>query len=161
MQLVLRVMDIPTAQSWLQGLARFPDTLRYVIQGAGIIGDPSYIPWIIKQMENDEMARVAGEAFSIITGIDLTYENLQGEWREGFVAGPSEDHKDENVEMDPDEDLPWPETALITNWWNRNNERFTEGTRYLVGKPITVDHCRAVLKTANQRQRAAAAHAGF
>jgi len=53
-----------------------------------------------------ELARVAGEAFTMITGVDIAYEDLEGAWPEGFVAGPTEDPEDENVAMDPDEDLP-------------------------------------------------------
>ena len=42
----------------------------------------------------------------MITGVDIAYEDLEGAWPEGFVAGPTEDPEDENVAMDPDEDLP-------------------------------------------------------
>jgi uncharacterized protein (TIGR02270 family) len=157
LQLVLRVMDVTTAHSWLQTLAQFPDTLRYVIQGAGIIGDPSYIPWLIKQMENEEAARVAGESFSMITGVDLASENMEGEWPEGFEVGPTENPENEDVDMDPDEDNPWPNVPVVSSWWDRNNQQFTEGVRYLAGKLITEDSCVNVLKTGYQRQRAAAA----
>ena len=156
-QLVLRCMDIPTAQQWLQGLAKFPDTLRHVIKGAGIVGDPAFVPWIIKQMENKKVARVASEAFVMITGVDFDDQKLEGEWPEGFEAGPTENPQDDNVAMDPDEDLPWPEPSLVAQWWEQNKHRYQEGVRYLVGQPITVDHCRQVLHTGYQRQRRAAA----
>ena len=74
--------------------------------GAGVIGDPVSIPWLIEQMMIPELARVAGEAFTMITGVDIAYEDLEGEWPAGFEAGPTEDPEDENVAMDPDEDLP-------------------------------------------------------
>lgn len=157
LQLALRCMDITTAQNWLQGLAKFPDTLRYVIIGAGIVGDPAFVPWLIHQMQNDEVARVASEAFITITGVDFDEENLGGEWPEGFEAGPTENPEDENVQMDADEDIPWPEPALVVKWWENNKHRFPEGVRHLTGKPITVEHCRQVLKTGYQRQRNAAA----
>jgi uncharacterized protein (TIGR02270 family) len=156
-QLVLRCMDIATAQSWLQGLARFPDTLRHVIRGAGIVGDPAFMPWIISQMENEEVARVASEAFIMITGVDFDEENLEGEWPEEFEAGPTENPKDENVDMDPDEDLPWLEPNLVAQWWEKNKHRYQEGVRYLAGRPIAIEHCRHVLKNGYQRQRRAAA----
>ena len=56
-------------------------------------------------MEVPELARVAGEAFTMITGVDIAYEDLEGEWPEDFEAGPTESPEDEDVEMDPDEDL--------------------------------------------------------
>ena len=157
LQIVLRVMDGASAQSWLKGLVGQEEFLRYVLIGTGIIGDPVYIPTLINQMGNPEVARVAGEAFSMITGVDLAYDDLQGEWPEGFEAGPTEEPEDENVEMDPDEDLPWPEPVLIQKWWDENKNSFQIGRRYLVGKPVSEEQCQLVLKTGMQRQRVAAA----
>jgi uncharacterized protein (TIGR02270 family) len=122
-----------------------------------VIGDPVLIPWLIEQMKAPELARVAGESFTMITGVDIAYEDLEGEWPEGFEAGPTENSEDENVEMDPDEDLPWPDPELILKWWGQNKGRFHNGTRYLLGQPITLEYLQQVLRTGLQRQRAAAA----
>jgi uncharacterized protein (TIGR02270 family) len=108
-------------------------------------------------MEIPVLARTAGEAFSMITGIDLAYADLEGECPEGFDAGPTENPEDEDVAMDPDEDLPWPAAQLVADWWSKNQARFRNGTRYLAGKPIATDNLRQVLRTGFQRQRAAAA----
>ena len=115
LRLALRVMDGEAAQFWLKELAKQPELLRDVLTGAGVIGDPVYIPALIKQMENAEVARVAGEAFAMITGVDLAYDDLEGEWPESFEAGPSENADDDNVDMDTDEDLPRPEPVLVQN----------------------------------------------
>ena len=141
----------------MKGLVADPKWLRTVIVAAGVCGDPHYVPWLIKQMETPEVARPAGEAFTMITGVDLAYEDLEGEWPEGFEAGPTENPEDEDVAMDPDEDLPWPAPKLLRGWWDANKGRFEAGTRYLVGQPITAEHCRQVLRTGFQRQRIAAA----
>ena len=93
----------------------------------------------------------------MITGVDLAYDDLDGDRPEGFEAGPTENPADENVAMDSDEDLPWPEPDLIQAWWEKNKNNFRTGTRYLVGKPITVEHCQQILNTGFQRQRRAAA----
>jgi uncharacterized protein (TIGR02270 family) len=103
------------------------------------------------------LARVAGEAFSTITGVDLAYQDLEGERPEGFQAGPTEEAEDEDVALDPDEDLAWPAPPRVTAWWDANASRFAAGTRYLVGSPITEAHCRQVLREGYQRQRTAAA----
>ena len=157
LQLMLRVMDVPSATKWLSDFTQSPEVLRHAVIGAGIIGDPLYIPWLINLMGVPEVARVAGESFSMITGVDLAYDDLDGEWPEGFEAGPTENPEDEDVAMDSDEDLPWPEPSLIQAWWEKNKNPFRVGTRYLVGKPVTVEHCLHILKTAYQRQRRAAA----
>ena len=63
----------------------------------------------------------------------------------------------EDVELDPDEDLPWPEPELVQAWWDANGAGFQKGTRYLLGQPITEQHGETVLRTGFQRQRVAAA----
>ena len=157
LQIALRAMGSVGAQKWLKDQAQHPDLLRYAIIGAGVIGDPVYIPWLIEQMEMPDHARVAGEAFTMITGVDIAYEDLEGEWPEGFEAGPTESPEDEDVEMDQDEDLPWPDPELISGWWEKNRGVFRNGTRYLLGKPISSEHLQHVLRHGFQRQRVAAA----
>jgi len=157
LQIMLRVMDVTHSTKWLSEFTQSPEVLHYAIFGAGIIGDPLYIPWLINLMTVPEVARVAGEAFTMITGVDLAYDDLEGEWPDGFEAGPTENPQDEDVAMDSDEDLPWPEPRLIQDWWEKNKNSFQVGTRYLVGKPVTAEHCRHVLKAGFQRQRRAAA----
>lgn len=156
-QMILRRMDLPLAISWLKPFSQIAEAKRFTVLGAGIIGDPLYIPWLVKLMRVPELARVAGESFSMMTGLDLAYENLEGEWPEGFEAGPTENPDDEDVEMDVDEDLPWPDPVLVEAWWQNNAAYFPSGQRYLVGQPITVEHCQQTLGSGFQRQRKAAA----
>lgn len=155
--MALRRMSVEQAQAWLKTLASNPGTLRLAVQAAGVIGDPASIPWLIQQMANPNMARVAGESFSSLTGIDLAYDDLDTDKPEGFEAGPTEDPEDDNVEMDADEDLPWPNSQLIENWWFTNRIQFSSGTRHLLGKPMTTDSLKDALKNGKQRQRSAAA----
>ncbi len=157
MQIALRVMDNQSVQAFLKGIAGNSALHRYVLMGAGIAGDPFYVPSLIKKMGVPELARTAGEAFSTITGLDLAYDDLEGERPEGFAAGPSENPEDEEVAMDADEDLPWPDQKLVQVWWEKNKDRFKPGARYLCGYPISIEQCRHVLKTGYQRQRLAAA----
>jgi uncharacterized protein (TIGR02270 family) len=155
--MVLRRMHLSDAHAWLQELSKHPNLKKLAVAGYGVVGDPMAVPWLILMMEVPDLARVAGESFTMITGVDLAYEDLEGEWPEGFEAGPTENPEDEDVEMDPDEDLPWPDPKLIADWWNKNKNNFRNGTRYLFGKPISSDQCQHVLRHGYQRQRAAAA----
>jgi uncharacterized protein (TIGR02270 family) len=156
-KMALRCMDLPTAHGWQRALAQSADAIRLAVIGAGVIGDPTLIPWLIEQMAIPELARVAGEAFTMITGVDIAYEDLEGEWPEGFEAGPTEDPADENVAMDLDEDLPWPHPELINQWWHAHRSALQPGARYLLGKPMSPAWLRDVLRNSRQRQRAAAA----
>ena len=155
--MALQRMSVQEGQTWLKSLANDPGTLRLAVQAAGVIGDPTNIPWLVQQMANPIIARVAGESFSFITGIDLAYDDLDTDKPEGFEAGPTENPEDENVEMDADEDLPWPNAQLIEKWWFTHRIEFTNGTRYLLGKPMAIDSLKEALKTGRQRQRTVAA----
>jgi uncharacterized protein (TIGR02270 family) len=152
LQLAIRRMEGPAATAWRGKLAPRP-----AVVAAGAFGDPSCIPWLLEQMKVPKLARVAGEAFTMITGVDIAFEDLDGDKPEGFKAGPTENPEDEDVAMDPDEHLPWPDPALIAKWWGQHEAGFHPGERYLVGQPITVPWCRQVLREGRQRQRAAAA----
>jgi len=154
--MALRRMSVEQAQAWLKTLASNPGTLRLAVQAGGVIGDPANIPWLIQQMANPNMARVAGESFTFTTGIDLAYDDLDTDKPEGFEVGPTENPEDENVETDADEDLPWPNPQLIEKWWFTNRIQFSSGTRHLLGKPMTIDSLKDALKNGKQRQRRAA-----
>lgn len=154
---LLRRMKQPAAFSFQDHLKLSADTLRLAVQGAGINGDPVLVPWLLEQMKTPEFARIAGEAFTMITGADIDREELCGMRPEGFEAGPNEDPKDPNVAMDADEYLPWPDPELISKWWDKNKGRYVCGSRHLVGYPISAEHLRQVLINGRQRQRAAAA----
>ena len=155
--MALRGMKLEDSHAWLRDLSQKEGLARLAVQGTGVVGDPVSVPWLIQVMEVPELARVAGESFSMITGVDLAYDDLEGEWPEGFEAGPTEEPEDEDVKMDADEDLLWPVPELIAKWWNKKKGEFRIGTRYLVGKPISEEHLMQVLRTGYQRQRVAAA----
>ena len=156
-QLALRRMEISRAHSWNLQLSRNTESARLAVVGAGVIGDPLRIPWLIEQMKLPPFARAAGEAFTMITGVDLAFCDLDGKKPEGFESGPNDDPGDENVEMDQDERLPWPNAELIATWWDIHGNEFQDGVRYLLGKPIREESMWEVLRVGRQRQRAAAA----
>jgi uncharacterized protein (TIGR02270 family) len=157
-RVALQAMSTGAAHESLRQLAQDPKQLRWLIQGSGIAGDPAYMTWLIGHMVDEKTARIAGEAFSLITGVDFVQSGLEGKPPEGFVSGPADDPDDPNVEMDPDEGLSWPDVAKIEKWWSTNGGRFQKGTRYFMGAPVTREHCIDVLKNGYQRQRILAAH---
>lgn len=157
-ELVLMAMPPAQAHEQLRRLAADPAQLRWLIEGVGVAGDPSYIPWLMQHMANDQLARVAGQSFSLMTGADLAWLDLERKPPEQLQAGPSDDPNDANVEMDEDDDLPWPDAQRIQRWWAQNSSRFPVGQRYFVGAPVSREHCIEVLKTGYQRQRILAAH---
>jgi len=155
--MAVRRGDPRTTKSWLPGLEASPGGKRLVIQALGVLGDPDAVPRLLEAMKDAPLARVAGEAFSFITGVHISYDELEGQQPEGFESGPTEDPADEAVAMDPDGNLYWPDPAKCEKWWSVNRGRFNVGTRYLCGKPMTPESLRDVLKNGYQRQRGAAA----
>jgi uncharacterized protein (TIGR02270 family) len=155
--LAARRLDRARAADWLKHLAKSPQTARCAIVVAGALGDPAFVDWLIDQMQHPPLARLAGEAFSLMTGAHLAYDKLEGAKPEGFEAGPSEDPADERVAMDIDEHLAWPNAQAVRQWWDSRRGAIAAGARYILGKPISADWLREVLRCGYQRQRIAAA----
>jgi uncharacterized protein (TIGR02270 family) len=157
LRLVVQALRTETAHAFLQQLARSPRERRWLIHGSGIAGDPAYVPWLLEQMTVPHTARVAAEAFMTMTGLDL-FQGFEMPRPIGLDSGPMDDPEDEDIQLDPDEGLPWPDQEKIKAWWDANRARFVPGQRYFMGAPVTREHCIEVLKTGYQRQRILAAH---
>lgn len=157
LDLLLRRLDLPRANAWLRDLAKQTDRQRDLIRATGIVGDPLYIPWLIERMAEPATARLAGEAFCMITGLDLAYRDLDRRPPADFQAGPNDDPEDENVALDEDENLPWPDPDKLGAWWTANRARFGAGTPYFLGAPKQAADWLEALSDAFQRQRHAAA----
>ncbi len=157
LDLLLRRLEVPHANAWLREFAKLPDRQRDLIRATGVVGDPAYIPWLIEHMAEPATARFAGEAFSMITGLDLAYRDLDRRPPADFQSGPNDDPADENVALDQDEHLPWPDPARIGPWWAANKARFSAGAAYFLGTPKQAADWLEALSDAFQRQRHAAA----
>lgn len=154
---LLRFIAPTDAHRVLQPLAQQPAQARLLTQAVGAGGNPHHVAWLIKQMEDPKLARVAGESFSLITGLDLAHLDFDVRNPPEPATGPNDDAADEQVALNEDESLPYPDVAKVHAWWSAHGSRFTPGTRYLLGQPAGAAQCLDVLRTAFQRQRAAAA----
>jgi len=150
----LRAMPVEEARLWISALARRDETRRAAVMGAGIIGDPTSIQWLIRTMELPELARLAGEAFTMITGVDLSYADLN---RDPPVPAAGAEDIDQVLDLDYESNLPWPSPEHVQAWWQKHHDRFSAGQRYLGGQIIETGSLREVLKTGKQRLRVAAA----
>ncbi len=157
LRLSLCAMDPHISQVFLQKLTQNSTHQRLHITGTGLSGDPQYIPWLLKQMEEPETARLAGEAFTLITGLDINLGDFEKEGPEDFEAGPTEEPEDEDIIPDLDTALPWPNTEKIEAWWQNKQNQFQPGQRYFLGELLSVAQCQAVLCSGYQRQRVIAA----
>lgn len=135
------------ARETVRSLAGDAATLRLAIQAAAAFGDPAVVPWLLKQALQPKHARVAAEAFCMITGADLDYLGLKQD-------APAESADEAEPE---DKELSWPDTQRLTQWWSTQQSRYVPGQRYLRGQPISVASSLEVLREGYQRQRRAAA----
>lgn len=155
--LALFSTDAAAAGQLVGHIAGQREDVHLLMRAVGFAGDVSAIPWLIGLMAEDKLARLAGESLSFITGADLAWLELERRPPENFESGPNDNPDDEDVAMDEDDGLPWPDHAKVQAWWVANSHRFQPGVRYFMGAPPSWNHCLLVLKDGYQRQRFAAA----
>ena len=157
LQMAFRVLSVEQGREWISALAKDPAQARTVVQATGILGDPHAVNWLISKMAELRLARVAGEAFTNITGIELERHQLHREAPAEVVAGPNDDPADANVAMDQDDNLPWPDVEKVAALWRRHGQHFLVGRRYFLGRPLSPEWLQEKLANGSQRQRHAAA----
>jgi uncharacterized protein (TIGR02270 family) len=155
LNVVLRAVNVDEGRRRVTALVKEPRLLRLGVMGAGILGDPVSVPWLIKKAELPSLARLAGEAFTMITGASLSYLDLD---QDAPPTAPDEGTPIEEIlDLGYDSNLPWPSSDALTRWWNDNNQRFSSGSRYLNGATIDAASLANTLTSGFQRQREAAA----
>jgi len=158
LSLLLKLVGSTRAAPLLRSLIAEPQGMRDAIRAVGVVGDTHAVPWLIAQMADPMLARLAGEAFTTITGIDLAWNNLEIKPMQGAEAADADDPEAVDVAMDEDEGLPWPDPVGLLSWWDANASRYpAAGERSFMGAVPSWSHCLRVLRGGCQRQRAAAA----
>ena len=144
-----RCADLVRARDRIRALAVDATTLRAAMLAAAALGDPAVVGWLIQHMGDETHARVAAEAVTVITGIDLAEHGLVCQRPDG-AEDPDGDQADD--------DLPWPDAEGLARWWHDGARRaFTFGSRYLSGEPVSQQALAGVLRDGSQRLRRFAA----
>jgi uncharacterized protein (TIGR02270 family) len=156
-QLAFRTLPVEQGREWISTLAKDSANPRAVITATGVLGDPHAVNWLVSKMTDPAVARLAGEAFTHITGIDLAKHALTLPAPHGASALPNDDPMDTYVGLDEDEYLPWPDAGKIAALWRNHGQHFLVGRRYFFGRPITTDWLNEALANGTQRARHAAA----
>jgi uncharacterized protein (TIGR02270 family) len=152
LETLLRSIPATQARQRVSSLARRGGSDRLVVVAAGVVGDPESVPWLLERMDVPELARLAGDAFAAITGVDLAYEDLASD-----AVQPEANSTDEGpISRDYESNLDWPSASLVAQWWDLHKGAFVRGERYLDGKPIDVGGAIHVLTRGRQPRRAAA-----
>lgn len=156
--LAFRVLPHDTARGWIRELVNAEIDKKWAIVAAQALGDPQVIPWLVGLMREPTYARLAGQAFYAITGIDLRDNALTIDEPESLAQRIEREIADESADMPIDEHLPWPDIDKIwAVWTDQLMTRFIPGKRYLLGEPPTETALRSALINGFQPQRHAAA----
>jgi len=153
-QLAFRSLPIETARKWISKLSEDESQVRIVIKAAGVLGDPHAINWLIEKMKTPALARLAGEAFANITGVDLEQNQLLIGPADQLSSTPDDTH---DIALDEDEHLPCPHAEKVMALWRTYGQNFSIGYRYFMGHLIAAEALKETLAKGSQRQRHAAA----
>lgn len=159
-RLAARRLPLSAIAPWaLQSLGQNTPHSRLAIAAIAEAGDPAQIPHLLPSLTDPALARLATAAITQITGIDLAECGLEAPPPHDLPPIPSDDPNDDHLDLDPDDDLPWPDPhALATKWWPAYFETCPSGQPLLLGRPRTIPALTDILRTAAQPHRLAAAH---
>lgn len=115
-----------------------PEMARHAVTALGWLDYASTVDALVPLASDPKLSRLAGEAITRITGLDLEKEQLAAT---ASAASKPQEGADDDFAEDPDEGLPWPDSAKLITWWKANASRFNNTTRYRHGHP----HSRQVL----------------
>jgi len=155
-QLAFRVLPVEQGREWISVMAPEAANTRAVIVATGVLGDPHAVNWLIVKMADSRLARLAGQSFTTITGIELDKYGLAAPPPDQ-TSIPNDNSQDSFVGTDPDEHLPWPHAEKVAALWRNHGQHFLVGRRYFLGKAVTPEWLRNRIAEGTQRQRHAAA----
>jgi uncharacterized protein (TIGR02270 family) len=108
-----------------------------VLWALGFTGQSLAVEACLEYLEDEEVAPLAGEAFSAITGLKLEgkYRRRPPPEEEPLIPLEEED-LDANLVPGPEASLPLPRPGAIEGWWQKAQKDFERGARYLRGKKV-------------------------
>lgn len=132
-ELLPLILDDRASRAAIARLMSDRQTERWGILATGALGAADTLDWLLHQMAEPVLSRVAGAAFCQITGARLSAESLE---LEVFPDDP----EDPVVAACPQESfieakLYWPDPDKLAQWLVPNRARFVGQTRYILGLP--------------------------
>jgi len=159
-EVVFRHPDNTHAAEWLNTLADTPGHIRPAIKALAALGDPHGMEWLLAQMEIPEYAKIAGEAYSTLTGVSLEQAQLINTQARTLDSIEMEKEDDETIDeqaFDEDLNLPLPQVEKVRQHWQQQRSQFTIGQRYFLGRPVAPSLLKHTFLYGQSRHRLAAA----
>jgi uncharacterized protein (TIGR02270 family) len=142
----------PNDRAFVRGKALEPDAGMHALWALGFAGDADSADLLVQAMADKKKARVAGEAFSAITGLAIAGPLAKA----GETQGPDvEEVADEDPPpaVQPEDFLPEPQVEAVKKWWDKERRRLVPGTRYTAGHPRSPATLRTAFQTAGSWRR--------
>lgn len=147
LRLLCLVLPESYLADYLQYLSRNHFNPSLLLLAIGWSGNVGYADWLIEQMRIPARARMAGEAFRLITGFDM-------EENDAVLEEPPETAP---AVTTPDRFYPYPDAAQVAAWWHDNAPAYEEQPRLLLGELITLPWLDEILDEGEQAHRELAA----
>lgn len=97
-------LDTSVGKEWLRPLQKEPGRERIMLLAIGAMRERSLLPWVVNQLADPVLARLAGQAIGQILGVDLE--------EQGWALDDAE-LDDAWLALEGDEMLPWPNEPVI------------------------------------------------
>jgi uncharacterized protein (TIGR02270 family) len=127
--------------------ARDSATRAHALWALGFAGDLESADLLLEAMFDEEMAPLAAEAFSTITGVAIAGRLA----KPGKTKGPADQEvadDDPPPVLRPQDELPAPSPERVKEWWDQSRSRFRADVRYIFGAPRSSETLRAAVSKA-------------
>ncbi|WNG49771.1 TIGR02270 family protein [Archangium minus] len=118
----------------------------------GFSGQVLAMETCLELMGQQSLAALAGEAFSAMTGLDLTASYVVQQQEEESLP-PLEEDLARDLGPKPENALPIPDREAVTDWWSQARKSFNRGGRYLRGAAFSIDGLLGELERGPMRRR--------
>ena len=140
----------------LVSLLQEPSLSETTLWCMGLTGDVASIAHCISFLDSPDprLAKLAAEAISNITGLDMTEKAFQIDATLDTDDDETAESNEEEIPIvDPVESLELPNPDAVKAWWSTKRAAFFPGKRYVKGNPMNADTLRKVLEIGPMRLR--------
>ncbi|NVJ16896.1 TIGR02270 family protein [Myxococcus sp. AM010] len=127
----------PSGSTLLSPLADEPQSRADAVWALGFNGYVTAAETCLKYLDDDNVAPLAAEAFSAITGLVLAKPFVEDKAESEDEASDEGNGTAPTIHRPPGTGLPRPSTDDIRGWWAKNQKQFNPAVRYLRGQPWT------------------------
>lgn len=151
--LLLSMSGVPGDAPALERALDVPALRGAALVAIGHAGRPSSLERALALAASPDEGRLAGEAFSTITGIAVEGPLLAAAVEDQAPPPLEEDDLDASLDPGNEGELPAPEPQALAARWRQEAPRFDAGARYLGGRPFSPEALLAAFREGSMRRR--------